>query len=644
MSNKIAIITKSPHHKPIYDRVIAENHYEIGVHLAVTTAEYLEIAKSCIAAGTKVIIATQQLRDLVKKEWPTSNIVYIPVRRTPFSFAYRLQEVLRSEDRVAVFARSYEGAYRGAVLNAISMFPGRTIFKEVTEESDFEQIAHELFGEKISTILGPTWVFPYLSDFDFQMLTFPLSDVDVRETLVQAFLHLKTLEDSEKSANLLGTILNNTSNGVIAFSSTGNILQINQKALQDLHISPRTVCTPEEEKILFESLGVREIFQTGQMHSNFLAMVFGYSFISTAEPVFLDDQPEIGVVTLTPVMEIQDNEAKIRQKALGKGNLAAKTFSSIIGNSTAMQQAIREAERYAAVDSTVLITAPTGCGKEIFAQSMHNASSRRAHPFVVINCAALPESILESLLFGYVKGAFTGAQNEGKAGLFEIAHGGTIFIDEISELPFSLQSRFLRVLQEREVMRIGSDHAIPIDVRVIAATNKNLQVMAEAGRFREDLYYRINVLTLQIPPLAERKEDIPDLARYFIQMRSKSLDLSVTDIAADAAAYLAQLDYPGNVRQLNNILERAMVLSDSDLISLDTIRLAFQPAQSVKYTPTSVGGPLRAVPLRSSQLTKEIIEQALKDAAYNQTAAAAALHISTTTLWRKMKIFHISND
>lgn len=640
MSSKIAIITKSPHHKPIYDRVIAENHYEIDVHLAATTEQSLEIARFCIANGTKVIIASKQLCKLVRQEFPSVNLVLIIVRRTPFSFAFQLNEILKSEERVAIFARSYEGVYRDAALNAASMFPNRTIFKEVTEESDFDQIAHELFKEKISTILGPTWIFPYMAEFGFQMLTFPLSDVDVKETLAQAFLHLKTLEDSEKSANLLDTILNSTSNGVITFTEAGTILQINQKALQDLHIFPRRTCTSSEEKELFEALMVRTVFQLGRMRSNFLATIWGYSFISTVSPVFLDNQPELSVATLTPVTEIQNNETQIRQKALGKGNFAAKTFSSVIGNSPAMQRTIGEAKRYAAVDSTVLITAPTGCGKEIFAQSMHNASSRRTHPFVVINCAALPESILESLLFGYVKGSFTGAQSEGKAGLFEIAHGGTIFIDEISELPFSLQSRFLRVLQEREVMRIGSDHAIPIDVRIIAATNRDLQFMAESGTFREDLYYRISVLTLRIPSLSDRKEDIPDLARYFIQMRSKSLKLSVSNISSSATNYLSQFNYPGNVRQLNNILERAMVLAESDEITLETIQLALQHTQYAKVV-TPEGKTVSSVSSCPRPLTQEIIEKALKNASYNHTAAAAALHISTTTLWRKMKAFHI---
>lgn len=204
-----------------------------------------------------------------------------------------------------------------------------------------------------------------------------------------------------------------------------------------------------------------------------------------------------------------------------KGFQAAYSFKDICGGSSSIDQCIRYAKRYAHTDLTVLLLGETGSGKEMFAQSMHNASSRRNGPFVAVNCAALPEGILESELFGYDEGAFTGARRSGKMGLFELSHNGTIFLDEIGEMPMSLQSRLLRVLQERRVMRLGGDRVFPVNIRIFAATNQNLIELVQKHKFREDLFYRLNVLTLKIPPLRERPRDIPPSGRAVSKRRRR---------------------------------------------------------------------------------------------------------------------------
>lgn len=246
---------------------------------------------------------------------------------------------------------------------------------------------------------------------------------------------------------------------------------------------------------------------------------------------------------------------KLEKKYL-RGHIAKHYFDDIIHESEVVKRTIDIAKSYSDVDSNILIIGETGTGKEMYSQSIHNHSSRKNKPFVAINCAALPESLLESELFGYAEGAFTGAMKGGKQGIFELAHQGTLFLDEIGEISPSLQSRLLRVLQEREVMRIGDDKVIPVDVRIIAATNKNLLEMVKNNEFREDLYYRLSVLDLHLPSLREYKDDIPLLVHHFVRSFTKNEPVQITD---EAMERLKQEQWEGNIRQLQNFCELMLV-------------------------------------------------------------------------------------
>src|SRR5690625_1179420 len=263
------------------------------------------------------------------------------------------------------------------------------------------------------------------------------------------------------------------------------------------------------------------------------------------------------MVALQDVTGIQEMESKIRKKIHLRGHIAKYRFNHIITRSELVKSTIDTAKSYSKVDSNVLIIGETGTGKEMYAQSIHNQSYRKNKPFVAINCAALPENLLESELFGYAEGAFTGAMKGGKQGIFELAHQGTLFLDEIGEVSAKLQSRLLRVLEEREVMRIGDDKVIPVHVRIIAATNKNLLKMVKDNLFREDLYYRLSVLDLYLPPLRAYKEDIPLLTNYFIEKFSTEWAIKITD---GAYKKLSEQNWDGNIRQLQNFCERWSVL------------------------------------------------------------------------------------
>jgi two-component system, NtrC family, response regulator PilR len=309
----------------------------------------------------------------------------------------------------------------------------------------------------------------------------------------------------------------------------------------------------------------------------------------------------------------------------------ASGFGNMIGNSREMLKVYTTIKKVADTPANILILGESGTGKELVAQAIHENSSRRKMPFVVINCGGIPENLLESELFGYIKGAFTGAYSD-KAGLFEVAHGGTIFLDEIGELPPLLQVKLLRVVQEKTFRRIGGADDIRVDVRIISATNQNLADNVKSGFFREDLYYRLNVIPLQLPPLRERKEDIPVLTKHFIEKYSREFGKEIKTISAYALELLMQYPFPGNIRELENIIERSIALETSNIILPENLVLSKDMGQrAVTAIPelTDAGLNLNEELARFEKL---LIEKALEKAGGSKTRAAELLKISYDSL------------
>lgn len=315
------------------------------------------------------------------------------------------------------------------------------------------------------------------------------------------------------------------------------------------------------------------------------------------------------------------------------------TFDQMVAKSKAMQSVFELSEKAAQYDTTVLILGESGTGKELVARGIHSVGKRASKPFVAINCGGIPENLLESELFGYVKGAFTGA-DKNKKGLFEEADGGTIFLDEIFELPLQLQVKLLRVLQENEIRAIGDSRTRVIDVRVVAATSRNLTDEVKGGGFREDLFYRLNVVPIVLPPLRTRPEDIPVLCRHIINKLNLRLGKSITGIASGAMARLINHPWPGNVRELENVLERAAVLSESEILEPEL----FSIEQQMQVEPKGEAEEISACSLKSAQkeLEKRFILHALRKTRGNRTQAARLLGISHPCLLSKMKIYDIS--
>ncbi|MBN8548392.1 MAG: sigma-54-dependent Fis family transcriptional regulator [Deltaproteobacteria bacterium] len=344
--------------------------------------------------------------------------------------------------------------------------------------------------------------------------------------------------------------------------------------------------------------------------------------------------------------KIEEREQLLEENEALKSAITQKyNFSNIIAESSVMKDIFETVKRLANFNTTVLITGESGTGKELLAKAIHHNSPRRGRPFVAINCGAIPENLMESELFGHKKGAFTDATRD-KKGLFEEATGGTIFLDEIGELPAHLQVKLLRALQEQQIRRVGDEATIDIDVRVVAATLRNLEDDVQTGRFREDLFYRLNVVSINIPPLRERREDIPVLIEHFLKKHNKRLGLSIKSVTPEAMKALMEHFWKGNVRELENCIERALVLTESESVDVDSL------AEAVRGAPEARADAAPALPeinednlsikQHARSLEISLILKALKKTSGNRTRAAKVLEISHRALLYKLKEYGLT--
>ena len=446
-----------------------------------------------------------------------------------------------------------------------------------------------------------------------------------QEAILQALqeaIRLKQAIDAEKvKRSLFTAILDYVHDGIITVDCEQKLTSINLRAQQLFNV-PSAMAVGQSIGKFWPGLSLSGLIRTQQEELDTLVQVKGLKLICNKVPILVNGVMNGALITFQEISKIQQTEAHIRKEIYNKGHVAKKTFTDVVGTSSNITRVISLAKEFAATQSNILIVGETGTGKEVFAQSIHKHSSRHSGAFVAVNCAALPAQILESELFGYVGGAFTGANKEGKPGLFELAHGGTIFLDEIAEMDYVNQSRLLRVLQERSVMRLGSDRVIAIDTRVIAATNKDLKELVRSHKFREDLFFRLNVLKLELPPLRERPQDIRMMAEYFLNQYASHRKLIFDNSSFKT---LENYTWPGNVRELQNTIERLMAFCQTSTIHPPDIAAVLE-----KWDMQ---------PSKASFHNEEI--QEITDALYkcrgSQTEAAKLLGIDRTTLWRKMR-------
>ncbi|SHJ49672.1 sigma-54 interaction domain-containing protein [Tepidibacter formicigenes] len=372
----------------------------------------------------------------------------------------------------------------------------------------------------------------------------------------------------------LDILLQILDDGIIAVNSNGNIYSYNESAKNIIGYKKDEVIGKNGIEIL-SKIPFDYVLKTLNPIKEKLIKINGYDVVVSVHPIVHSNKNYGAVAILKKFSDTEIKQHKLRAQLIGKGHIAKYRFEDILGKSDLIKKCKDIAKRMSNSDSSILISGESGTGKELFAQAIHNSSKRKDYQFVAINCGAFPESLLESELFGYEEGAFTGARKGGKPGLFELAHNGTLFLDEIGEMPLNLQKRLLRVLQEREVMRIGGDRLIKINIRVIAATNRDLKEMVKKGEFREDLYYRLNVLPLKIPPLRVRKEDILLLVN---QMKNQfNCNFNLTE---DAKELLLSHNWRGNVRELKNYIE---YFSNLGLENVDVDDLPFWNEENLNY-------------------------------------------------------------
>lgn len=436
-------------------------------------------------------------------------------------------------------------------------------------------------------------------------------------------------------------IIDYSSYGIMALDNKENIVTFNSIAEKIFSLQAYKVLAQSIHSSMSGEL-IAEIYDSGEMLLDKLVKINNKQFLMNRLPIIIDHEIYGVVMTFQEITKLQELEHKVRAQLYKKGLVAKYTFGDINGESKAIRNAINQAKTIGKTNTTILITAETGSGKELFAQSIHNISSRRKGPFVAINCAAMPESLLESELFGYEEGAFTGAKKGGKPGLIELAHGGTIFLDEVSEIPISLQGRLLRVLQEREVLRIGGDYILNVDIRVIAATNADLYQRVREGKFRQDLYFRLNILDLRIPPLRERKDDIPILIKNLIKKMNIRHGTNINRITEDALKILEEYNWPGNVRELENFAEKMCILSTGTTIDEKLVRQLFY--KGGEYYIADAGAKSGGIGQRITidlnnlkDIENQIIKQAIAMFEGNREALAEKLGMSRTTLWKRLK-------
>ncbi|MEI7429063.1 MAG: sigma 54-interacting transcriptional regulator [Betaproteobacteria bacterium] len=610
--------------------VIAENGYSNVDLLEGNLWDGVESAKRAVNGGAKIIISRGGTFEMIKAEL---EIPVVEVIVTAFDLIESFKTVKQFGANELIGVVGYRNVIAGAGLIA-DVMGLQTQCLEVTRQSDIAMEVEGMIKQGIRLFLGDGNVEGAVAKHNCRSILVKSG----KQAMEQAIQHAKGIlyasRQEKEKAQQFATIIDFVHDGIIAIDNQGIVTVFNSASAKITGVSQQEAIGRKITEIIPDTR-LLTILETVRPEIGYIQRLDNQTVIATNRvPVVVDGEVRGAVATYQDITEVQKLEQTIRIKLSEKGFVAQHTFSEIVHRSNAVSECIKTAQKFSQYDSSVLICGPSGVGKELFAQSIHNSGTRKNSPFVAINCAALPDTLIESELFGYVEGSFTGATKKGKAGLFEQAHGGTIFLDEISELPILLQGRLLRVLQEKQVMRIGDNKLIPVNVRVICATNRDLRSLVNQHQFRGDLYFRIAILNLFIPPLNERAEDIELLSTHFVEeFRYRYRKPQIT-LSPEAIEFLRNYIYEGNVRELQGMIERAVVICEGKIIR--TSDLATIP-RSEKNSPANELPPYFVEGQTLKDMEECYINHVFKKTNGSIKESSAILGIDRSTLWRRIK-------
>lgn len=599
---------------------LSENHPDIRIEQGLLSAGVVR-ARELARQGVEIIITRGGTASEIKKALPDMTVVEVSI--TGFDILRTIDEARQYGQRIGVVA------FPSMVIGIDCLAPIldvelRHYLIQNEYEAEFQVL--QAFQEGANVVIGGVITGQASKKHNVPHVLIRSGAEGILQAAQEARRIFEARLLEKLKSTLFRTVLDYSYEGVISIDRDERIAIFNPVASRITGIpGPDALGKPIAQ--VLPRLNLDRLIHTGREELGQIIELQGAQILCNKLPILVNEKISGAIATFQDTGKIQQWEAAIRKKTFAGGHTATFTFADVIGSSRAIRDAVAIAQEFAVTDSSVLITGETGVGKEVFAQSIHNSSPRVQKPFVAINCAALPAQILESELFGYVGGAFTGANQKGKPGLLEIAHGGTLFLDEIAEMDYAIQSKLLRVIQERKVMRLGSDRVLPVDVRIIAATNKNLKQRVSERQFRADLYYRLNVLRLRLPPLRERREDIGQFATAMLH-RFATSSVQPLQWKPEALDTLNRYEWPGNIRELQNTVERLVAVCRQDHITPELV------IRMMRDDDEDTGNLEVLSPVVGSA---DELHQTLAKTRGRLKEAAALLGISRSTLWRRMK-------
>jgi len=619
-NNEIAIFSVSKTITQRISNVLIERKIDIPVY-EFHYFDVVEKAQQLIQGGTKIIISRGGTAALLRS---SLNIPVIEIAHDLHGIYRILQEARKKSQKIAAVGFPQ---FCNVLRHYQNMTSDEFKICQVYNHYDIENVVKNLADNEYQLVIGGLTVAEMAKKYDLNVIMGDTDNISIEQALDVAASMLKYINTESMKLAMSWSALNQSREGVMCLDPSGEIININARgfSLFQCNVGEK-IFKKEAWKALFASI-INELDVKEQ------ALEIDGETVHVAVKHFSNKHGFYTIITGVKPEQNGWSSSRSGKKSDHKGFTTTYSFADIIGQSAVMSAAIAQARIYAAHDLPVTILGETGTGKELFAQSIHHASPRSAEPFIAINCAAIPESLLESELFGYADGAFTNARRGGKPGIFEMAMNGTVFIDEISEAPLAVQIKLLRILQEKRFSRIGGDTLISANFRLLTASNKPLAAEVEAGAFRQDLWYRINILELCLPALKARSGDVMLIIDDLLAKHGKPLAFS-----AGAVDFLNRYPWPGNIRELQAAVLRLVVLFDGRTVDVDVLHsLCHLAAPATQAAAMPAVDEVDLLKKQEQTLIASVIGQTAGDRA----RAAVILGISATTLWRKMKVYGI---